>query len=80
MYEPKNYEIREVGESLFGAPHPGVRLDVTGLESLPAALRRLAEMGHDMTSSLEVLSEAVEEQRKRKALDEAVKAIATPAK
>jgi len=68
MYITEDYEIRERLESC----RPKVSLDVRGLHALPPALRRLAEMGHDMTPSLETLQDACEEQRKRKALDAAI--------
>lgn len=73
MY-PRNYEIREIGaEMIYGAYRPVAHLEVRGLDSLPAALRRLAELGYDMAPSLDMLKEACEEQRKRKALDDAIK-------
>jgi hypothetical protein len=48
---------------------------VQGLRYLPAALKRLAELGHDMEKPLEALQEAVDEQRKRKVLDAAINAL-----
>jgi hypothetical protein len=76
MYEPSNYEIREIGDALsYGERRPLIRLDVAGIESLPSALRRLAEIGYDLNASLAALQDACEKQRKRKALDEAVKAM-----
>ena len=67
--EAGSYEIRE-----GSYPYRGqiVEIRVQGVDSLPYALERLAEMGHDMALSLEVLQKAVEEQRRRKALDAAI--------
>ena len=69
MHIPCNYEIQENSNSMSG---PRVSIVIDDISSLPAALRRLAEMGHDMTPSLEALQEACEEQRKRKALEAAI--------
>lgn len=68
-----NYEVREVHTPYGGRD---ITLEVKGVQSLPAALKRLAEMGHDMSASLEVLQKAVAAQAKRKALDEAVAGLA----
>lgn len=70
-----NFRIREDGSRNDLRPFC-VEIEVDDLHSLPAALRRLAEMGHNMTRSLEALQEACEDQRKRKALDAAIADIA----
>lgn len=57
---------------------PEIYLEVQGIRDLPCALKRLAELGHDMEKPLEALQEAVEEQRKRKALDAAINALTKP--
>jgi hypothetical protein len=57
-----------------------VSIDVEGIRSLPYALKRLADLGYDMEPSLEVLQEAVDEQRKQKVLQAAINAIAEPVK
>lgn len=64
-----NYEIAEI-HTPYGSRT--VSLEVKGLDSLPSALKRLAEMGHDLSASLEALQQAVDAQARRKALDEAV--------
>lgn len=72
--EYTNYEIREV-RNTYGGDN-AVIIEVCAIESLPGTLRRLAEMGYDMAPSLDALTKAVEEQRKRKALDAAVADLA----
>lgn len=71
VFRPATYEIHESVTEYHG-PAPAIKIEVHGIHSLPAALARLAEVGHDMAPSLEVLQKAVEEQRRRKALDAAV--------
>jgi hypothetical protein len=71
--EYADFQIREVHSRISA---DCVLIEVDGLHSLPHALRRLAEMGYDLTDAHKALDEAVEAQRKRNALDEAVKAMA----
>jgi hypothetical protein len=71
MFRPATYEIHESVTEYHG-PAPAIKIEVHGIHSLPAALARLAETGHDMAPSLEVLRKVVEEQRRRKALDAAI--------
>ncbi len=59
---------------------PHVALEVEGLEALPHALKRLAELGYNMETSLEVLREAVDNQRKQKVLQAAINALVEPVK
>lgn len=68
-FTQSNYEIAET-HSPYGTAN--ITLEVKGLYSLPDALKRLVEMGHDLSASLEALQHAVAAQQKRKALDEAV--------
>ncbi len=69
----------KIAELHYAHPRPHVALDVQGIEALPAALQRLAEQDHDLEPSLKALQEAVETQRKRKALDAAINDLTIPA-
>jgi hypothetical protein len=71
------FEIRET-QDCYGRPL--TRIEVDGIQDVPYALKRLAELGYDMERSLEALQEAVEDQRKRKVLHAAINALAEPAK
>lgn len=62
----------EIAETLSPYGTATVTLEVKGLNALPDALKRLIEMGHDLSACLEALQKAVDAQKKRKALDEAV--------
>lgn len=72
-----SFEIREIH---YDISRPDIALNVDSIQDLPYALKRLAELGHDMAPSLAVLQEAVEEQRKQKVLQAAINAIADPVK
>ncbi len=70
-----NYKITETADAYRDFP-PYVEIEIAGVSSVPAALKRLAELGYDMAPSLDALQKAVEEQRKRKALEAAIADIA----
>jgi hypothetical protein len=72
------FEIKETQDPHY--PHSTeISLEVRGLYALPCALKRLAEQGHNMGPSLKALQAAVEDQRKRKALEAAISDLTKPA-
>lgn len=71
------YSIKEYDYSSSEADKPKVHVEIENLASLPFVLRRLHELGYDLSEAYNVL-EACEEERKRNVLSVAMDIMKQP--